>query len=166
MKRTVLIFWAVLALLVISLIFNFVQTSKVNGANALSDNIATYLSLEQKECPSAETFAERSDCLVNLIANFNKEKEKPNFMEISFTNFYTASQTKAVLVLKNIGQTAFDPTKFRLYLNKELQDKDGCESRGTLELGQLCGLNFYKMCAGGDVLLVTYEDKPAFQKSC
>jgi hypothetical protein len=151
--------------LVVSIVYNFNQSSNITRAEEFSGKVSSYLSLTQKECPqNSANFSGMSYCLDRLIA---KLSEKPVLVEAMFVNYYlSTAQSKGVLIFKNIGTTTFDSSLFRLYLNKEVQDDDGCEKEGKINPDGLCSLNFYKVCSPGDILYVYYDNQVILAKSC
>lgn len=161
MKKETTIIYALSAVLLISLIFNFVQMS--NQSN-FSDKLSAYLSATQKECPSGSaSLNEMSSCLDNLML---KMQEKPVLVEAMFVNYYlSTAQSRGVLIFKNIGTTTFESNKFKLYLNSEVQD-DGCEKPGSVAPEDLCSLMFKKVCQPGDTLHVEYDGRTILTKAC
>ncbi len=159
----VLLIVALVAL--ISIIFNFVQMSTVNNAEDFSSKVSSYLAEAQKDCPSDPgNFEGMSACIDDLV---EKLHEEPVLVEAMFVNYYLSTvQSKGVLIFKNIGDASFESNKFRLFINKEMQDDDGCEKKGTVEPGALCSLNFYKVCEPGDIIYVDYDGDTILAKSC
>ncbi len=151
--------------LIVSIVFNCIQSSDIKKAEEFSGRVSSYLSLTQKECPeNAANFSGMSECLDRLIAKLN---EKHVLVEAMFVNYYLSTvQAKGVLILKNIGTTSFDSASFKLYLNKEVQDDDGCEKQGQVAPDTLCSLNFHKVCSPGDILYVYYNNQVIMAKSC
>lgn len=66
----------------------------------------------------------------------------------------------------NDGNISLDSDKFKMYLNHELQDDNGCEAEGKIDSKYTCILNFYKICKTGDVLEVTYSGKTIHTEIC
>jgi hypothetical protein len=165
-KHILTIFLSLVSIaLIISIVYNVHQSSNIKEAEKFSGKVSSYLSLTQKECPeNSANFSGMSGCLDSLIAKLN---EKPSLVEAMFVNYYLSTvQSKGVLIFKNIGTTTFDSASFKLYLNKEVQDDDGCEKEGEITPDSLCSLNFYKMCSPGDILYVYYDNKAIMAKSC
>lgn len=165
-KRTPIIIISVLSLLlVVSLIFNLTQSGKISDAEVLTDKVSSYFSATQKQCTAEHSnFTGMSSCIDGLI---EKMKEKPVLVEAMFVNFYLSTvQAKGVLIFKNVGTTTFESSKFKLYLNNEIQDDNGCEKVGQVTPDNLCSLNFKKVCGPGDILNVEYDGKVILAKSC
>jgi len=164
-KNSNLIIIALSMLLIASVAYNVVQMNKLSGAESLSGKLTNYLSLAHKQCPAESSdFKGMSSCMDNLT---EKLQEKPILVEAMFVNYYLSTvQSKGVLIFKNIGTTTFDSSKFKLYLNTEIQDNDGCEKTGQVPPESLCSLNFKKVCSPGDVLNVEYDRKVIMVKSC
>jgi hypothetical protein len=162
-KKVILII--ISALLAVSLIFNIVQLVSISNAKALSGKVSEYFSAAQKQCSSESSdFKGMSECLDNLM---EKMKEKPVLVEAMFVNYYLSNvQSRGVLIFKNIGATTFDSGKFKLYLNNEVQDDDGCEKTGQVPPESLCSLSFKKVCGPGDTLSVEYDGRIILAKSC
>lgn len=157
---------AIIALiLVVSLVSNIVQYNRLNGAVDFSSKVSAYLSLTQKECPSnPKNFTGMASCMDNLV---EKLSEKPVLVEAMFVNYYMSTvQSKGVLIFKNIGTETYESSKFRLFLNRELQDSDGCDKKGSVSPDALCSLNFYNVCGPGDALYVEYDGRVILGKSC
>ncbi len=152
-------------ILLVSLVANIVQYARLNGAVDFSDKVSRYLSLTQKECPAnPKNFTGMASCMDNLV---EKLSEKPVLVEAMFVNYYlSTAQSKGVLIFKNIGEQTYDSSKFRLFLNRELQDSDGCEKKGDVNPDTLCSLNFFKVCGPGDALYVEYDGSTIMGKSC
>jgi archaellum component FlaF (FlaF/FlaG flagellin family) len=162
MKKSTIILAVISVILLVSLIFNFIQLS---NEKEFSSKLSAYLSLTQKECPSGSTsLKDMSSCLDNLMA---KLKEKPVLVEAMFVNYYLSTvQSRGILIFKNIGTTSFESSKFKLYLNNEVQDDDGCEKEGSIAPDGICSLTFKKVCQPGDTLHVEYDGRTILTKSC
>lgn len=152
-------------ILVISVLLNIVQLVKLSGAGDFSDKVSSYLAMAQKGCPSdSNDFRGMAECIDGLVEQL---EEEPVLVEAMFVNYYLSTvQSKGVLIFKNIGDTSFESDKFRLFINKELQDDDGCDKKGTVEPNALCSLNFYKVCEPGDIIYVDYDQETIMAKSC
>ncbi len=152
--------------LIISLSFNISQLSTLKSAKSFSNTTAEYLRLTQKPCTAdSSDFAGMSVCISALFAELHKV---PVFMETYFVNYnpYSTLAQKGVFIILNIGKTSYDPAKFKLYLNKELQDDDGCELKTKVDSGLQCALNFKRVCEPGDSLTVEYNGERVMVKSC
>jgi len=91
---------------------------------------------------------------------------------ISGSSFYSYGYMggeNGSITIANHGTFSLDPSKFKLYLNKELQENDGCELPGKLvelEPRYKCKLYFYQSCDDVDVLEVTYNDEKVYMEFC
>ncbi|MCU0642629.1 MAG: hypothetical protein MUF61_03610 [archaeon] len=152
--------------LVISLGINLSQCSNLKSAKSFSNTTSVYLEQTQKPCSAdSSDFDGMSECVDALFAELHKV---PVFMETYFVNYnpYSSLSQKGVFIILNIGKTSYDPSKFKLYLNKELQDNDGCELKAQVESGLQCALNFKRVCEPGDSLTVEYDSERVMVKSC
>ncbi len=91
---------------------------------------------------------------------------KPNIRSSSFVNYGPPERPEGILSLKNIGNIPLNSNKFKLYLNKELQDDDGCELKEKIDPGYSCKLNFYKTCHTEDIIEVTYAGEKVYMNTC
>lgn len=106
-------------------------------------------------------------CEVKELSVKETEKQQPVLVEAMFVNFYMSTvQAKGVLILKNIGTETYESSKFRLLLNDEVQDANGCEKAGSVAPDALCSLEFKKVCNPGDRLTVDYNNSTIMTKEC
>ena len=54
---------------------------------------------------------------------------------------------------------------FKIYINKNLEDDDGCEQGGEINPGDTCNLTFKTTLRYLDVLMVTYNNEEVFRES-
>jgi len=103
---------------------------------------------------------------ITFIPKPNLPKEKPVLTSHGFTNYYPPTQLEGSITLVNNGENSLNSNGFKLYLNKELVDNDGCKIKGMIDPGYTCTLNFYEMCRNGDVLEVQYYGERAYIELC
>jgi hypothetical protein len=106
-------------------------------------------------------------CEVKELSAKEADEHQPVLVEAMFVNFYMSNvQAKGVLIFKNIGTETYDSSKFRLLINEELQDANGCEKTGEVPPEALCSLSFKKICNPGDELAVSYNNVTIMTKEC
>ncbi len=135
----------------------------ISNALKLSNNTLTYLTFTEKKCDAQiDDYLSISQCLENLIT---KIKEKPILKSGSFTNYYEP-YFEGIVVLTNAGDIPLDSSKFKLYLDGEVQDDDGCKMKGEIPPGYVCKLNFYRLCRSGDIIEVKYSGQIVSVQTC
>jgi hypothetical protein len=109
---------------------------------------------------------------LNIIQFYNpNQKDSESIVEniqmesLSFHNA-RSEENPGFIVLQNKGSTSLDSKKFKLYVNKKVQDKDGCEMEGKIDPTYSCKLNFFNECLPGDTIEVEYNKLSVFIEPC
>jgi hypothetical protein len=93
---------------------------------------------------------------------------KPKMRGHDFHNAPPLTDTEGfqILVYEGAEGKSIDSEGFKLYINHNLEDNDGCELKGQIDPGYTCKLTFNTACYRGDVLVVKYYDQEVFRHIC
>ena len=136
--------------------------TEIIEAENMKYSAESYLEFIGEDCDS-NGFEGLSSCFDEIV---EKSKEKPAIDSTGFGNYMPPTIPEGRLVLKNNDQRTFSPDKFKLYLNREIQDDDGCSVGFPIEPGYSCKLNFYEKCTSGDILEATYMGEVVYVYHC
>jgi hypothetical protein len=136
--------------------------AKVSIVQELPALVTEYFRIIGKDCQvGPENISDLSGCIKNQIKII---KNKPKLGSGGFLNAFPPRP--GAVIVKNESELTLDSSKFKLYLNHELQDNDGCVLKGEIPPGYTCKLNFYKTCQMGDVFEIEYDGQIILNFPC